>query len=65
MRANRLAGHTLPNEGAIYDGVYIVSRGSTRCSCGVESPPLPSDNARRKWHRDHKDTIRAQEATDA
>lgn len=63
MRANRLAGHTLPNEGAIRDGIYIVTVGSTRCSCGIESPVLPSDNARRKWHRDHKDTIRAQEAT--
>lgn len=59
MRSNRLAGHELPNEGRIYwNGIYIVREGQTRCSCGVESPTLPSANARRRWHANHKDEVR-------
>lgn len=59
MGSNRLAGHELSNEGRIYgDGIYIVREGKTRCSCGVESPVLPSANARRRWHANHKDEVR-------
>ncbi len=63
----RLPGHTLANEGRIYEiyegGIYRVNVGSTRCSCGEESPVLPSDNARRVWHRDvHKAGLAAREA---
>jgi hypothetical protein len=41
-----------------------VEVGPARCSCGVESEPLKSDNARRRWHFAHKAEIRAaQEAS--
>jgi len=36
MRANRLAGHTIPNEGAIRDGIYIVTVGSIRMWCQLD-----------------------------
>lgn len=59
MKANRLSGHELRNEGRI--GGYGMSNGSgpTKCSCGQKSPVLPSTGARKKWHREHKDQIRA------
>ncbi len=64
MRSNRLAGHTLPNEGRIQVRGIWVEVGPARCSCGVESEPLKSDNARRRWHFAHKAEIRAaQEAS--
>lgn len=67
MRSNRLAGHELPFEGkatrkerksfaAKQTGEQV---GHTYCSCGERSPELPSDNARKKWHRDHKNDIRS------
>jgi hypothetical protein len=61
MRSNRLAGHELPNEGRIFPtgSFYSVPKGSTRCSCGEESPVLSSVNARKRWHREHKDAVRA------
>lgn len=59
MRSNRLAGHTLPNEGRIQVGGIWVERGPARCSCGAESDVLKSDNARRRWHFEHKAQIRA------
>jgi hypothetical protein len=66
---NRLAGHALPYEGRIADRLaYWGSRGgegATRCSCGEESPVLPSTSARQRWHREHKDAIRAKAGGDA
>ncbi len=64
MRNTRLSGHTLPNEGRIYEGgIYRADVGATRCSCGEESPVLPSDNARRVWPRDvHKAGLAGREA---
>lgn len=59
MTVTRLAGHTLPNEGRIYENSYRITTGPAVCSCGEQSEPLASDNARRVWHRDHK----AQKAT--
>lgn len=58
MISNRLAGHTLPNEGRVYHLGVMVWRGSTRCSCGERSPELDTVNARRRWHREHKAKIR-------
>lgn len=60
MRPNVLKGHVLPREGKLYDP-YSFGRngeGNTKCSCGVESPVLPSTRARQQWHRDHKDEVR-------
>ncbi len=64
MESTRLAGHTLPNEGRILN--YSISfnspqEGSLAFSCGVESPDMPSANARKKWHREHKAAVRAAE----
>lgn len=57
---NRLAGHSVPYEGRIFDGWLVRDgAGEARCSCGAVSPVLPSTNARRKWHREHKDEVRA------
>jgi hypothetical protein len=61
MRSNRLAGHTLPNEGRI-NGLsvgYSQCCGPAVCSCGAESEVLHGANARKRWHREHKDKIRA------
>lgn len=71
--SNRLSGHTLRNEGAaqmrrtihIDTIVYMPTwtrRGFAVCSCGEESPVLPSNGRRKQWHRDHKEAIRAGEA---
>lgn len=61
MRNTRLAGHALPREGRVQLGGVIIGDGSGEgravCSCGAESPLLPSTRARRKWHRDHKNDI--------
>jgi hypothetical protein len=60
MRSNRLAGHELRNEGKVYDvGGWPVLIGSGRCTCGERSPVLPTPAARKRWHREHKDTVRA------
>lgn len=54
MNVTRLAGHTLPDEGRIYDNSYRLTEGPAVCSCGDRSESLGSDNARRAWHRKHK-----------
>lgn len=67
MRTNRLAGHELPHEGKATHKTrpnFAPSQtgkqeGHTYCSCGEQSPELPSDNARKKWHRNHKNDIRS------
>lgn len=60
MKPNRLAGHTLPNEGRVRDAAGWLGNGPgrARCSCGERSPNLSSTAARKLWHRDHKDDIR-------
>lgn len=35
--------------------------GSALCECGERSPDLPTTAARQRWHRDHKQAIRAKE----
>ncbi|MFY1595453.1 hypothetical protein [Micromonospora sp. WMMD737] len=59
MKTNRLAGHTLPNEGRISRDGYPVCCGPAVCSCGARSEGLHGANARKRWHRQHKDNIRA------
>jgi hypothetical protein len=57
MRANRLAGHILPNEGRLNAG--RTAEGRAQCSCGATSEVLPSASARRRWHREeHKERVR-------
>lgn len=65
MISNRLAGHELRYEGRVFDAAVglvnslVNGRGATRCSCGEWSPVLPSTAARKRWHREHKDAVRA------
>ena len=63
MKNTRLAGHSLPLEGRVQMGGRLLGNGNgtgrARCSCGEESPLLPSTRARRAWHRDHKNDIRS------
>ena len=66
--SQRVPGHTLRLEGAPYDedgrlltnGWNASPRGAGcgKCSCGALSDVLPSANARKQWHRDHKDRVR-------
>lgn len=64
--STRLAGHGMPYEGqalAMRTGGVEVRRdqrtaGQTRCECGEWSPVLPSNGARKRWHRDHKIQVR-------
>lgn len=62
--------HTLRNEGAAHvwwHGQPVRARysrpgtgggGMALCSCGATSPILPSGNARKRWHREHKAQMR-------
>lgn len=52
---SRLAGHTLPNEGRVHGDDAPFGR--ARCSCGEASEVLNSDNARKAWHREHKQEL--------
>ncbi|MFS0715509.1 hypothetical protein ABC337_04815 [Arthrobacter sp. 1P04PC] len=67
--STRLAGHELHGEGAAHDkrGARIYQGtggwGFALCSCGSKSDYLTSGNARKQWHRDHKDKIRTAEET--
>ncbi len=66
MESTRLAGHSLPNEGRIKDpsGYGWLVVGPATCSCGAQSEPLTTDNARKRWHRDvHKAAVRAAQET--
>ncbi|MEU8199410.1 hypothetical protein AB0C10_37060 [Microbispora amethystogenes] len=64
-RNTRLPGHELRNEGAPFawsSGRYVRQRetwtGKGLCSCGAVSDVLDSNNARKRWHRAHKDEMR-------
>ena len=48
-----LAGHVL----RLYPGW-------PRCECGERAPTLPSDAARKRWHREHKEAVRAARAAE-
>lgn len=60
--ANRLPGHTLHNEGRVQRGYTYLSEGQGVCECGERSPVLGSDNQRKAWHREHKESVRRTEA---
>ncbi len=55
----RVRGHTLLSEGAAFTakGYRHGCTGAGRCMCGAASPILPSDNARKAWHREHKQAV--------
>lgn len=59
-----LRGHALEGEGAYRyerDGITPTGyrdRGSARCSCGELSDPDISIGAAKRWHREHKDSLR-------
>ena len=65
----RLAGHTLRSEGMPFVWVdwgtgfdWRQASGWTGkgiCSCGATSDELTSNNARKRWHADHKAQMRA------
>lgn len=67
MPSSRLSGHTLRSEGKPFvwttnGGRYVRTEnveGVGLCSCGAHSKKLTSDGARKRWHRAHKDEIRA------
>lgn len=70
----RVPGHGLLLEGACHDDngkavVHLFSferagSGRAKCECGQMSERLPSGNARKRWHREHRSLIvqRRQEA---
>ena len=60
-----LRGHTLRYEGAVcFDARgkrpmdYEVTNLHAKCSCGELSPPNISQSAAKRWHREHKDSLR-------
>lgn len=58
----RVSGHELVDEGAPFslDGwAYWPRRGTGhgKCRCGLLSPELPSEAARKRWHRQHKEEV--------
>jgi len=53
-----LKGHTLLNEGKAVGRAAGAGLGG--CSCGARSEELPSNVARQRWHKQHKDEIRAE-----
>jgi hypothetical protein len=65
----RLPGHGLRSEGMPYlwadwgEGPAwrqsLDWRGYGLCSCGATSEVLASNGARKRWHADHKDEVRA------
>lgn len=54
----RVPGHTLWHEGRIltYHG-WGSGEGKGLCSCGEQSPALPTTAARQRWHREHKQAV--------
>lgn len=66
-----LRGHALRNEGRPFvhernlRGEYVLQRvfggsfGRAACECGAASPLYYTTAARKQWHREHKETVRA------
>lgn len=63
-------GHGLISEGAGYPpgtearsalarywGTFHEPAGVGLCRCGATSDPLPSNAARKRWHREHKQAV--------
>lgn len=73
MRRTNLPGHALRSEGkpyvlkplgsdeagGLWERTYESSHGVALCECGKASGWLTSNAARQRWHRAHKDEIRA------
>ena len=64
-----LKGHALRHEGRPWydaEGGYVTDYGRrvyagdlrAKCSCGALSEPNVSQTAARRWHREHKDSLR-------
>lgn len=62
MKNTKLKGHGLRHEGRYWTGFRYVSGGMAPgvCECGAVSEPLNAANARKQWHRDHKNDIRSE-----
>jgi hypothetical protein len=67
-----IPGHGLINEGVGYEPGHSAEKylrrywtmphdvnGVAVCRCGMTSPPLPSNAARKRWHKDHKASLLA------
>ncbi|MEU4779246.1 hypothetical protein [Micromonospora sp. NPDC023633] len=65
MKSNRLAGHTLRNEGRVYDlRGQRACCGPAFCSCGAQSDDvMHTVSARQRWHREHKAAVKAASAS--
>lgn len=64
-----LKGHGLLFEGKAYQEngspfSWSEKVGCGKCSCGALSPVLPSKRKRQQWHRQHKDEVRAAQASE-
>jgi hypothetical protein len=70
VTSKKIHGHALMFEGRAYThDAYglefdFVAEGRGGCECGARSPALPSNNARKRWHREHKDAVIAALAAD-
>lgn len=75
---SRLRGHALQHEGKPFvsgagggwERIYTAPEeavGVGLCECGQTSPELGTDAARKRWHVEHKDEVRAaaREGSDA
>jgi hypothetical protein len=71
LTSTRLVGHGLRAEGAAFflfaPGKVqrrLIGNGPGRglCECGDVSDELPNRAARKRWHREHKEQIKAQPA---
>lgn len=65
---SRLTGHGLRHEGWAYIGTNIratsegaAGPGMAKCECGAMSEMLRSRSARKRWHAQHKDELRAEQ----
>lgn len=70
--STRLPGHGLLSEGRPYElrqgdeedapswhrTDWRTHEGSGVCSCGAFSGPLPTNGARQRWHKAHKEQVR-------
>lgn len=66
----RLHGHALWGEGAPHkdNGIriwHMPAKGRGKCECGDLSEVLETNADRKRWHRAHKDEVRAEMAAEA
>jgi hypothetical protein len=71
--STRLSGHGLWSEGWPVEATpghgqgwrplnHRSGPGRALCECGEMSPELPSANARKRWHGEHKEQVRREQA---